>query len=245
MARQPDPWRELTKDLEALRKRIRELEIRSPYAGTGMSPNGANGIEVDGDLIIDGAGTVGGTWMASEFDGDLATSDPGTTGWAFDDTRAILPELVLRPGSIANDSLTDPVVPGVANLTANNFSVGVPWQNVVSTSLTVPAGCTRLLLTSSVWLQLFNTKTTGGSDGNGGDYMYTRVTVGGVTGQHTSTGVSGNSGTATATSGLSVLLTGLTPGGSVSLAGQGSTDYVISTSTFNKAVLTATLSWLR
>jgi len=254
------------KKLEA---RIANLERRSPYTGTGMHPNGANGVEVDGDLIIDGnldlngagtvdgsltiggsvsvdgAGKVGGTWMSDAFNGNLGTGAPGTTGWAFNNNRAILPELILRPGSVSNDALTDPVVPGVVNLTTNNFSVGVPWIDAVSTSLTVPAGCTRLLLTASVWLQLFNTKTSGGADGAGSDYIYTRIRLGATTGQHTSTGVSGNSGTATATSGMSALLSGLTPGSTVSLAGQASTDYVIATSTFNKVVATATLFWLK
>lgn len=251
MSRQPDPWKQLSSELVALRKEVAELRRRSVFTGTGMRPNGADGVEVDGDLIVDGnfdlngQGTVSGRFQSEAFNGNLTTGAPGTTGWAYDNNRAILPEVILRPGSIGNDALTDPVVPGVVNLSANNFPSSFPWFNAVSTSLTVPAGCSRLLLTASVWVQINNAKTSGGADGAGSDYIYARVSLGGTTGQHTSTGVSGNSGTATASSGLAGLLGGLTPGDTVTLAGQGSTDYANATSTLNKAVLAATLFWLK
>jgi len=252
MGKQPDiNPRDLVDAVAKLTARVKSLESRSQWANSGARPNGANGVVVDGDLIVDGnldlngAGTVSGTFVSEAFDGNLTTGAPGTTGWAYDNNRAILPEVILRPGSIGNDALTDPVIPGVVNLSDNNFASSFPWFNAVSTSLTVPAGCTRLLLTASVWLQINNSKTTGGADGAGSDYIYTRVVLGATTGQHTSTGVSGNSGTATAASGLSALLSGLTPGDTVTLAGQGSTDYANATSTLNKAVLAATLFWLR
>ena len=223
----PDPWRRLSSELAALKSLVADMRRRSPFYGSGMELDGVGGVQSD------------------DFDGDLAAGNAGTTGWAMNAVRAAFGELILRPGSIGNDSLTDPVVPGVVNLSANNFSSDFPWFDAVSTSLTVPAGCTRLLLTASAWTQINNAKTTGGADGLGSDYIYTRVTVGATTGQHTSTGVSGNSGTATASSGLAALLTGLTPGSTLTLAGQASTDYTNVASTLNKAVLVATLSWLR
>lgn len=148
-------------------------------------------------------------------------------------------------GKISNDALTNPVIPQVLNLSQTTFAVGVPFAEIVGADVTVPAGFTQLLVSASEWLQLYNAKTTGGNNGTGGDYIYAQVVIGGTSGQFTATGVSGNGGTATATSGLAQLITGLTPGGTVRVSAYGATDFSVASSVSNKCLLIATLSWLR
>ncbi|KJK10788.1 hypothetical protein UB45_17045 [Terrabacter sp. 28] len=55
MSRLPDyESRSLWSELKKLITRVKSLENRSPFSGTGARPNGANGLQVDGDLIVDG-----------------------------------------------------------------------------------------------------------------------------------------------------------------------------------------------
>ena len=149
-------------------------------------------------------------------------------------------------GKISNDALTDPVIPGVANVTTNSFSLSNAFVERAGVDLTVPSGCTRLLATCSVWLQAFNQNTTGGSNGAGADYVYVYASIGGTNGDYKATGISGSNGTASTGSGLSALLSGLTPGGTVRLSAYCSSQYtVIAASSNNSATLSASLMWLR
>ena len=73
MSKQPDPWRSLTGEIVALKRRVDDVARRSPYTGTGMAPNGDNGLTVDGDLNISDVGRLsfpaGGSMLANDLQG--------------------------------------------------------------------------------------------------------------------------------------------------------------------------------
>lgn len=46
--------RDLVDAVNKLTRRVKALEDRSPYTGSGTRPNGQDGLVVDGDLIVDG-----------------------------------------------------------------------------------------------------------------------------------------------------------------------------------------------
>ncbi|MER7070976.1 hypothetical protein [Terrabacter sp. NPDC000476] len=267
MAKQPDPWRTLAGEIQALRRELAEVKRRSPYAGAGMAPNGNNGVQVDGDLIVsgnfkldgqgdvdgsldvggslrlDGTGTVGGTWKSSQFDGNLGTGAPGTTGWAFDDSRAILPELVLRPGSIGNDSLTEPVRAARLHDDAKGFGVGTAFATILTATITVPAGYTQALIMSAcVGATAYNNTTAV-------DFLYTRLVVspGGLLAGWAIGSVDVDaSGTGVSYDFRSGLLTGLTPGTTLTFTGQVSSAFgAWAGASYNVANLDAAILWLR
>jgi len=183
-----------------------------------------------------------------DFDGtDFA--HPGTTGNYFGGDGLVANSLYLRPGSVSNDALTNPVIPDTASVRATNFAVsGGAFALLGTATKAVPAGFSQLLVTASGWLFARNPNTTGGVDGTGTDAMYCFVRVTGSDGNSDSTaygqGISGFGGFTTATSGVSALKTGLT--GSVTLQIWGGTSVQsFATNAQNSATLSATLLWLR
>jgi len=224
----PEPFRTLSAEIRKVREDVRAARNASPFFGTGIHPTGNGGMESDA------------------FDGNLDTDDAGTTGWAFNDQKVAVGELILRPGSIGNDSLTNPVIPGVHKVNSSGFAVTLSWTEVVGGNVTVPAGCTQLLATSSVWVYAINPNTTGGSNGTGGDTLWCYVDIGGSSGEVYGLGLSGNSGYTTATSGFSLLKTGLTPGSTIRIKGMAASAYAsLGSDAFNTATISTTLIWLR
>lgn len=149
-------------------------------------------------------------------------------------------------GKVSNAALTEPVVPGVVNLYAENFSLGAAFVERVGVNLTVPADCTRLLASMSAWLSAYNPNTTGGSDGTGSDFLYVYCRIGSTSGKYNPTGISGNGGTASASGGFGQLLSGLTPGDTVRVAAWCSAQYTtIPADAYNYVSVTGTLNWLR
>lgn len=233
-----------------LERRIRDLErLVMEMAAARTLENatvGAGGITIQGGklTIKDLSGNILATLDAT---GLNVTGTETVTGTLNVTGNTIIGgTLSLPAGIINNDALANPVIPGVVNASATNFGLGSgSFADVVSASATVPSGCARLLATASGWIDCYNQKTTGGNNGSGGDYLYCKIKVGSTVGLRTATGVSGSNGQATAGSGYSALLTGLTPGSSVSLSTQGVSDYGIDPNTGNIAILSATLLWLR
>lgn len=235
-------------------------KLNNVLANTGLSVPSPGVVECDGtfnvvgtenisgDLNVTGSATIGGPTSitglttVSGTDGiESSNYVAGTSGWKFDGTS-----LEANTGVIGNGALANPVTPGVVNASSSNFGLGSgAFADVVATTVAVPSGCTQLLVSGAGWIDCYNQKTTGGNNGSGGDYLYCKIKVGSAAGNSTATPVSGSNGNATATSGYSALLTGLTPGGSVSISAQGVSDYGIAVNTGNIAILSATLLWLR
>lgn len=230
MARQPEPWKTLRDEIRKIQDQIRRMQAASPFFGTGFHPTAANGIESD------------------DFDGDLDAGDAGSKGWAFNSARAAIGELFLRPGSLSNDYLTSPVVPGVARNAATGFSLTAgTLVEKVALDLIVPDGTTRLLCTAAARLYALNPNTTGGSNGSGGDALYVSIRLGSSTATvATPTGLSGSGGFATTSTDESYSLTGLIPGSTLRLSVLCASGYAnLAANTDNRASFSATLLWLR
>jgi len=234
MGKQPDiNPRDLVDALVKLTARVKSLEQRSPYTGTGMAPNGLGGVQSTG------------------FDGDLAAGNAGTKGWALNDTDAAFGTLHLRPGSIGNESLTNPVDGKVGNVSASGFTLGAgAFTELAGQNLIVPTGFTQALVTAGATVFSYNPNTTGGSNGQGGDavYCYAQVTTpAGAVGSHANpVGVSGSGGYATSFSSAGFELNGLTPGSTLRLAVYGCSAYQnLAANPDNYANAYASVVWLR
>jgi hypothetical protein len=229
VAKQPDPWRSLQSELLALRREVAELKRRSPYAGTGMAPDGNGGVQSAG------------------FDGDLAAGDAGTKGWALNDQRAAFGELYLRPGSIGNDSLANPVDGKVGNVSTTGFSLTAGTLTELAFQLiTVPDGFTQALVAAGASVFSYNPNTTGGSNGAGGDAVYCMAQVAGQASHLNPVGVSGSGGYATSFSGAGFNLTGLTGGSTIRLSVYGCSAYqALAANVDNYANAYATVTFLR
>jgi hypothetical protein len=228
----PDPWRKLSTELASLRKLVGDLSRRSPFYASGMELDGLGGVQ------------------SIDFDGDLAAGNAGTTGWAMNAARAAFGELFLRPGSIGNDSLTNPVDGKVGNVSASGFALTVAFAELAGQNITVPAGFTQALITAGSTVFSYNPNTTGGSNGAGGDAIYAmvQVTAGGTSqASHANpVGVSGSGGYATSFSAAGFELTGLTGGSTIRLAVYGSSAYAaIASNVDNYANAYASITWLR
>ncbi|TPG12557.1 hypothetical protein [Pedococcus bigeumensis] len=229
MAALPEPYRTLSATIEEIRRVQKGLINRSPFAFTGMHTTGHNGMESD------------------DFDGDLDAGDAGTKGWSLNSARAAIGELFLRPGSITNDSLLQPVVPGVVNAVDTAFAlVAASWTTLATQNVTVPAGCTQLLAHVTGMVFVVDPNTTGGSNGAGADVVQARVCVGATNGLTAGVSISGSNGQTSVSCSVAALLTGLTPGGTVTVKTQGATGYQnFASNGANQANASATLVWLR
>lgn len=225
MSAKPDPWRTMPREILKDRAVTKSSRNASPFFGTGMHPNGQGGLESDA------------------FDGDLATRDAGTTGWAVDDQKMAVGELILRPGSIGNDSLTSPVVPDSVWESATGFSVGVAWSTVITKNVTVPAGFTKLVAGGKARVTAFYNQDTPADV----DYLYAVLFVAGQSSDYYPLAVTGAGGSGTNQVFRDVVLSGLTPGATVSFVVQASTAFKTWASplTNNEARLGASLQWYR
>jgi hypothetical protein len=215
--------------LEELWKRIKSVENRSPFYGTGMKPDGRGGV------------------VSNDFDGNLDDLNAGTKGWALNSARAAFGELLLRPGSIGNDSLTSPVDGKVGNVGASGFSLTAgSFAELAGQNITVPAGFTQALVTAGASVFSYNPNTTGGSNGAGGDAIYCYAACGVQTSHANPVGVSGNGGYANSFSSAGFEFTGLTTGQVLRLSVYGCSAYQnIASHPDNYANAYASVIWLR
>ena len=192
-------------------------------------------LTVGGSLDVTGPMVVGGT---ANFDGNTTIGG----------NAAITGTLSLPAGIINNDALTSPVVADIVNLTNTGFTVPAnpTWGNAVSTTITVPPGCTQLLATCTAEAYAINPNTTGGSNGTGGDILDCRVLLNGSASAGYGIGLSGSNGFTSSSSSGSFHFSGLTPGATLSIATQVLAVYqAFGSNVDNKATINATLIWLR
>ena len=232
MTRLPEPTKYLSKKLAAFEERLRRLENKSPFSGTGMSVPADGTTQVDGRLVVQSGEAQSGDYAS------------GSAGWHLgSDGTAEFTDIVILGVSVGDDA---PVEIGVARLYAEAFSLATSYAQKASTSLTVPAGCTRLLAILNGTMYAVNQNTTGGSDTNGGDAIYVRATIQSNNTGGSPHGLTGWNGFTTATSNDTFQLTGLTPGGTVAFGVEGKCGYQpIPSYADNWIKATATLVWLR
>ena len=172
-----------------------------------------------------------------DFDGtDFA--HPGTTGNYFGGDGLVANSLYLRPGSVSNDALTNPVVPGQAFQGSGSFTLTVAGSNIITISKAAPAGFTSVVLNAYGRVAAINSTA---SD----DALYCAVDVNGVGGGQFGMPVqAGSFGSLSA--GYSTLITGLTTGAAVDTHLFASTSLAgWAANSANGADLSVTYLWLR
>jgi hypothetical protein len=216
VAKQPDPQPSLIGRIRKIEDWMRRKDSASPFAFTGMHPNGNGGIDSDNFVA-------------------------GVSGYRFaDDGNAEFNQLTLRAGIVGNDALTSPVVPGVINAGSSGFAIGTSYATVYSGNIAVPAGFTSAAI--SVVARVFALNNGSSSV----DYLRARPAIAGNTGTGVPVAATNAGGSATATTPLSVVLSGLTGGSNVAVSIQAAADYAAWPSdSLNRADLSGSVLWFR
>jgi len=225
MARQPEPWPSFIRRFKDLEQQVTRILNASPFTGTGMSIPAPGVVQVDGELDVNGPIDVHG---AANFDGNTTIGG----------NAAITGTLSLPAGIINNDALANPVVPqSVWKGTTSNFGLAVSWSTLVSQALTVPSGVNSAQVIGFV--RLVATNTTASKD-----YLYSDFDIAGQSSGGFATPVDpGDPGTSFCS--FARTLTGLTPGGTVTLTASGSTGFASWASTNNVCQISASVTWYR
>ena len=222
MSRLPDSEsRSLWSEIKKILARLKSLEARSPWFGSGMKPNGLGGVD-SVNFVADAKGFR------------LAETPE------FNDIK-------LRGGIIGNDALSAPVIQSVARNRVTGFGLTTSYVELAGVDIVVPALCTQVLATVNASVFAYNPNTTGGSNGTGGDAYYV---IGALGGQSTSgdvpLGVSGSGGYTTVRTADTFIIPGLTPGQTIRLSVYGASAYAsIASNAANVAKVSAGLSFLR
>jgi hypothetical protein len=210
-------------------------KLNNVLANTGLSVPGPGVTQVDGSLVVQNGEAKSGNYVA------------GSAGWHLDHAgNAEFNDLTLRGGIIGNDALTNPVTPQAVYDSVQNFSLSTTLTNIRTTNVTVPSGFTKAAVQLTVRAYATNPNTTGGNNGAGGDYLYAQANINGFNGYALPTGVSGSNGSGTNVSTFAVVLTGLTPGGTISLQCAVQTGLLSWAANANNTVdLSSSISWYR
>ena len=224
MSRLPEPWPTLTARLAKLEEQLRRIGASSPFFGTGIHPNGHGGLDSDNYV-------------------------PGESGYSFqgDTGDAEFNSLTLRGGIIGDDALASLLKGDYVFGSATGFGLSSTWTQLATNTLTVPAGLTRAVVTLTGGMFAYNPRTTGGSNGTGGDAWQCFVgSTPGYSSQAYPIGVSGSGGFASVHSHVSFTLTDLTPGQSVTFGLWGASSYQsIAANPDNRCDVSGTVLWLR
>lgn len=150
-----DAWVRRVQNLE---RKVQELAAANPFGAMGIKPM-PDGLIVEGYETVNGPLEVNGD---SEFNGSLSINGP----------------LHLQPGSIENDSLTDPLVVSTSGVSQNNFSLSPSVAIYAGGTVTVPAGYTKASVLCMV--------VGGGMNSTASlDYVYVAASINGVAGGET------------------------------------------------------------
>jgi hypothetical protein len=185
---------------EKLRDLQRQIDaLRGAASLRNGAISGGQGLAVD----------PGGVVQSSDFDGDAATNDAGTTGWQLAHGNAAFGSITLRDGIIGDDALQNPVTGGVAPSDFQGaFATTTTLTDKASTSITIPAGFTSALVLATATVVYQDTAP---------NRFDCRCTINGNAGP---TIINLANLTACSSAFHERSLTGLTPGGSITLTVQ-------------------------
>ena len=156
-----------------------------------------------------------------------------------DDNAAALPNLLLRPGSVGNDILSNPAMPGTIYSSVTNFAVTTTNTNILTKLVPVPDGFT--IAHVSVIGRVFAINNTAGLD-----YLYGETNIAGLNGWSLPLAVSDSGGSGTNVSAFSTILPDLTPGGSVSIQLAAHTAFGSwAADAVNTAEVSGSITWYR
>lgn len=198
MSKLPDPVPSLRRRIEAIEK---QLAARgggaSPFFGTGVHPNGLQGLDSDNYVPATSGFSLNGGEGTAEFK-DITLYD------------------------LPNSALANPLLPGRLHADAQNFQVKTLWATVASGSLAVPDGYSQALIlnlasaatayNNTAAVDFLYVRTLINGSGFGG------WTIGSVD-------VEGGGGTGVAYDFTTGLLTGLVAGSSLTFAAQVASGY--------------------
>lgn len=215
---EPDGIKKLLGRLDALRTELRE-STSNLLRTAGIRLTRA-GMVIDSDLMLIGTLTADRVITAP------ALADGSVTARA------------LADGSVGYAALVAPTLPAAVNLTSTAFAPTSTWAEVVGLDLTVPADCTRLLMTATCWCYSINNSASA-------DDLHTRVSLGATDGQEFLAPLA-VAGYGTISAGLAALADSLVPGTTIRLkASAKTTTGAWTTDAANTATLVASLTWLR
>ncbi|MDN5768082.1 MAG: hypothetical protein L0H96_20320 [Humibacillus sp.] len=216
MSRQPQPVPSLLRRLDAIERQL--ARKGSPFVGTGIHPNGLQGLDSDN--------------YASGVSGFRLDGGAGTAEFR-DITLYDLP----------NSALASPVLPANLHADTQTFNVKVAWQTIISVSITVPAGYTRALILNLVTAVVAYNNTANVEF----LYVQGSTSAGNVGGWPLGSGAVGaNGGTAVGSDFRTGLLTGLVPGSTLTFTGAVASSFGTWVSSgANLANLDVALLWLR
>jgi hypothetical protein len=251
-------------DIERRMREMQAADILKP-AGLQARPNGMTvfgELDVSGPLAVTGPATIGGTLGVTgptTISNTLATTGATTIGGTLGVTgtttlgattgvtgalnvsgpMAVTGTLSLPAGIITNDALAEPVKPGTGYGSAANFAVTTTATAVASITATVPAGFSQAMVFAAGRVYAINGTATA-------DALYTRVKIAADTQYGSPTGVGANGGYATSVAANAALVTGLTGGGTFTIAIlTQSTNGTWAANAANAADISATILWLR
>lgn len=227
MSRLPETGPSLLRELRRRERLALRQAQSSAFARSGTRVSAEDVTEVSGQM------------QSADFDGDLATGNAGTKGWALNAFRAAFGELFLRPGSVENDALASPVKPQGIYTVAQNFALATTDVAVTSQTITVPAGFTSAVI--SVVGRVYATNPNAAYD-----YLVIVSKISGTGGANLPLLVGASGGSGINVSPYSRVLTGLTSGGTfvvevrayVSIANWAANAQ-------NTAELSGTIHWFR
>ena len=219
MGKQPDPFPSLIQRIRKIEEWMRRKDSSSPFFGTGMHPNGSGGIDSDNFVA-------------------------GVSGYSLKNTGNVeFNDVTLRGVLVGLDT---PVQQKTYRASAQAFSLSTTLLEKAGLDITVPESCTRASVALFGRMYAINPRTTGGSNGTGGDALYVRVGVAGNYSTTTPDGVSGSNGFATTITSDSFDLTGLTPGGTIRVSVEGGSAYQsLAAHADNYINVVAQITWLR
>ena len=145
--------------------------------------------------------------MVTAVDGEFQSESyaPGANGWHLAaNGNAEFNDLTLRGGIIGNDALMNPVVPGALSDESTGFGITTSNAVKLSGTITVPSGVSSAAIFATSRVFALDKSTTSPTD-----YLYSHLTLGGVSAAEVPLAVSYNGGSGTSISPLSVVLTGL------------------------------------
>ena len=234
MSRLPDPWPSLLRRIERIEEWMSREGASSKFAGTPLRP------QEDGSMAVDARLSVTTGEVQS---GDFVT---GSKGWHLGhDGKAEFKDVTLY--DIPNSMLANPLAGSTPNASASGFSLAQnSLTELAGVNITVPDGFTRCFAAAASTVFAYNPRTTGGSNGAGGDAIYAMVQLGGQVSHANPVGVSGSGGYATSFSNAGFSLSDLIPGSTIRLAVYGTAAYqTLAGNPDNYANANAAIFWLR
>ena len=145
----------MVRELQEIKAKMQRLEAANVFGLTGISPKDG-GTDLDGFVNINGPLTVNGD---SEINGSMSINGP----------------LILQPGSIENDALTNPFSTQTSSNFLNNYAIGTTSTVRASVSFVVPEGFSQAVI-------IANPTAMGQNSTGSTDYLYAQAVIYGIGG---------------------------------------------------------------